>query len=120
DELKARLTRLELRAGDTILVVDNTAGRERDEATAIEQIPVLAAALTPTPGYARNRGAERGDAEWLVFIDADTDPPADLLERYFDPPPQSETVLLAGGVVDEEVPVDAPGPARYAYLRGTL
>jgi GT2 family glycosyltransferase len=55
-----------------------------------------------------------------VFIDADTDPPTDLLDRYFDPPPATGTVILAGGVIDEPVPVDGPAPARYAYLRGTL
>ncbi|MBV9310888.1 MAG: hypothetical protein JOZ73_08645, partial [Solirubrobacterales bacterium] len=59
-------------------------------------------------------------AEWLVFIDADADPRADLLERYFSPPPEPHTGLLAGGIIDEEVPHDAPAPARYAYLRRTL
>src|SRR5205807_7452099 len=82
--------------------------------------PVMWAVERPTPGFARNRGAERGSAEWLVFIDADTDPSPDLLDLYFDPVPAPRTGLIAGGVIDEEVPVGAPAPARYAYLRGTL
>jgi glycosyl transferase family 2 len=116
EELRARLKALRLRSGDTIVVVDNTPGGEPHDGP----IPVLSAAEHATPGYARNRGAARGDAEWLVFIDADTDPSPDLLDSYFDPLPAPGTVLLAGGVIDEAVPVDAPAPARYAYLRGTL
>jgi GT2 family glycosyltransferase len=117
-ELRARLARLQLGPGDTILVVDNTPGRDRRDLPG--PVAVHHAAARSTPGYARNRGAEHGTAEWLVFIDADTDPVPDLLHRYFDPPPAAETVLLAGGVIDELVPISAPAPARYAYLRRTL
>jgi GT2 family glycosyltransferase len=56
-----------------------------------------------------------------MFLDADTEPTdAGLLDRYFEPLPDPETVLLAGGIVDEPVAPDAPGPARYAHLRRTL
>lgn len=116
EALASRLARLELSSGDTLLIVNNTPARAGVPAT----VPVLAASERATPGYARNRGAERGSAEWLVFLDADTEPSTDLLNRYFDPPPAADTVLLAGGIEDEAVPADAPGPARYAYLRHTL
>lgn len=82
--------------------------------------PVLPATGGLSPGYARNRGAARGQAEWLVFFDADTAPAPDLLDRYFEPLPAASTVLLAGGVIDEPVGPEAPAAARYAYLRGTL
>lgn len=101
-----------------MLVVDNTPGAAR--LGSVAGVPILHAAERLTPGYARNRGAELGDAEWLVFLDADTEPPPDLLERYFEPAPAAATVLLAGGIFDQPVPPDAPGPARYAYLRRTL
>ena len=74
----------------------------------------------PTPAYARNRGAAEGAAEWLVFIDSDATPAPDLLDRYFDPPPEPRTGLIGGGVLDEEVPAGAPAVARYAYLRGAM
>jgi len=94
DELKARLERLRLSEGDTLVVLDNTV----------------------TPGYGRNRGAEQGSAEWLVFIDADVMPEPDLLDRYFDPPPEAKTAVIGGGVLDEPVPRDAPFVARYVHL----
>jgi GT2 family glycosyltransferase len=119
-ELRARLAKLSLRPGDTILVIDNTPDRAEDGANDGDGVRVLDAGEQTTPGYARNRGAEQGSADWIVFIDADTEPPPDLLDRYFDPLPAEETVLLAGEVIDEPVAADAPGPARYAYLRRTM
>jgi mycofactocin glycosyltransferase len=115
-ELRGRLERLELRGGDSVLVVDNTPGHDsRDGA-----VPVFSAADHPTPGFARNRGAERGKADWLVFIDADVVPSPDLLERYFEPPPAERTAILAGGVRDEQVGAGAGPVARYAYISGAM
>ena len=116
EELRDRLGRLELRQGDSLVVVDNTPGRP----TADGPVPVLAASELRTPGYARNRGSELGNADWLLFLDADVVPPPDLLERYFDPAPEARTAVLAGGVVDEPVPRGAPPAARYAHLRGLM
>jgi hypothetical protein len=113
DELRARLRVLDLRDGDSVVVADNTPGHE----PAAGPVPVLSAAGQPTPGFARNRGVEQGEAPWLVFLDADAVPSSDLLDRYFDPPPGERSALLAGGVVDEEAPPGAPAAARYAHLR---
>ena len=107
ERVRQRLSVLSLRAGDSLVVVDNTPGRGPD-------------AEVETPGYARNRGAARGDGDWLVFLDADTEPPPDLLDRYFDPPPKPETGLIGGGVIDEVVPPQASVVARYAYLRSVM
>jgi glycosyltransferase involved in cell wall biosynthesis len=115
--VRERLSVLSIRQGDSVLVVDNTPGAERAGGG---EVPVLQAADRPTPAFARNRGASRGSADWLVFCDADTQPRPDLLDRYFEPPPAPRTGLLAGGVVDEPVPPDAPVVARYAHLRGAL
>lgn len=117
DELRDRLARVRRRRGDSVVVVDNTpcASPPGDGA-----VPVVQASARRTPGYARNCGAARGDAEWLVFIDADVLPPEDLLDRYFSAPPGKATALLAGGIVDEPVPPDASAAARYTYLRGAM
>jgi mycofactocin glycosyltransferase len=118
ERVRERLSALRLRDGDSVLVVDNT---PRQEPTADDgEVPVLHAAERATPAYARNRGAARGSADWLVFCDADTRPRPDLLDRYFDPPPEPRTGLIGGGVLDEVVPPDAPAVVRYAYLRGAM
>ena len=121
EALVARLTRLPHRPDDTITLVENTPGRGGpDDATgdaAGGPVRIHRAPGRHTPGYARNRGAAGGHAEWIVFLDADTDPQPDLLDRYFDPPPAPDTGLLAGGVLDAPVPADGPPPARYAYLQ---
>ena len=113
ERVLARLAALELRAGDSVLLVDNTPGRQSADGA----IPVIHASGRETPGFARNRGTAEGSGEWILFLDADVVPPPDLLDRYFDPPPAERTGLLGGGVTDEEVPPDAPLAARYAYLR---
>jgi glycosyltransferase involved in cell wall biosynthesis len=110
--IRERLAALSLRPGDSVLVVDNTPGEPREG--------TLHAPEIPTPAYARNRGVAQGAAEWLVFCDADTQPPPDLLDRYFDPPPGPVTGLIGGGVIDEEAPAGAPAAARYTYLRGVM
>src|SRR5439155_964898 len=66
---------------------------------------------------ARNRGAERGGAEWIVFLDADARPVPDLLDRYLDPAPAESVGVLAGGIEDE--PAEG-GVARFASIAGSM
>jgi len=114
-ELRGRLDVLQLRPGDSVTVVDNTPGRPAGAPSG--RAIVLPAAERATPAYARNRGAERGGAEWIVFLDADTVPPPYLLDRYFDLDPGAGTALLGGAVVDQPAPAGAGIAARYAQLR---
>jgi mycofactocin glycosyltransferase len=119
-ELCRCLAVLRLAEADSLVVVDNTPGGAGEEVARDSGIEVVHAAGVATPGYARNRGAERGSAEWIAFIDADTVPEPDLLDRYFNPPPGDRTALLAGGVRDEPVPPGGRPAARYAHLRGLM
>jgi mycofactocin glycosyltransferase len=118
EELRERLAQLRLGPDDSLVVVDNTPGPGplSDDG----DVPVIHAAERETPGFARNRGVAGGSAEWLVFMDADTVPSPDLLDRYFEPAPLERTGLLAGGVTDEAVSPATGAAARYAYLRGTM
>src|SRR4051794_7906309 len=113
DDLIGRVVRIALRAGDTVTIVDN-----RPEGSTPPDERVVAARERRSSYYARNRGAARGSAEWIVFVDADVEPAADLLDRYFARPAGGSTAVLAGGGVDE--PMDAAErawAARYAHLR---
>jgi GT2 family glycosyltransferase len=97
--LRGRMAALALGEADTLTIVDN---REHPVASSY---------------YARNRGAERGTAEWIVFLDADVTPRPGLLDAYFDPEPAAATGLLAGGIED------GPGESvaeRYAAARGSM
>ncbi len=115
-----RMSRLHLGPWDSLVVVDNTPSHGGEARGGASGVDVVRAAGRRTPGFARNRGATRGSAEWLVFIDADAIPDAELLDRYFDPPPGARTGLIGGGVLDEPAPQSAPPVARYTYLRATM
>jgi GT2 family glycosyltransferase len=47
-------------------------------------------------------------------------PPPDLLDLYFEPPPEERTAILAGGVRDEPVGIEGGAVARYAYLSRSM
>jgi GT2 family glycosyltransferase len=101
----------------------DTATPERDTPTPGEEaamptgdaVRVLRAAGVRTPAFARNAGARAAAGEWLVFIDADTDPDPELLDAYFEPLPAETVGLLAGGVLD--APVAGTTASRYAVAR---
>ena len=120
EEVLTCLDRLRLGPKDSLVVVDNTPGHAPAAGREGEAASVMLATLVATPGYARNRGAEGGSGDWLVFIDADTVPEPDLLDRYFEPWPQERTALLAGAVRDQAVPVRGNAVARYAHIRGLM
>jgi len=107
-DLLARMRALELRDGDTLTIVDNRADA-RDQAP-----DVVAAPAQQSSYFARNRGAERGHAPWILFLDADVDPPADLVDRYFDEAPGDDAGVLAGGVRDAPLPDNPTRAELYA------
>jgi hypothetical protein len=119
-ELTGRLSELDLGPDDTLAVVDNRPDAPPRPPGAAPR--VIAAPELQTPAFARNRGAAAGRAEWLIFLDSDTAPPPDLIDRYFRPPPGPGTGLLAGGI-DDEPPRDGARPsaaARWAHLTGSM
>jgi GT2 family glycosyltransferase len=96
-EVGRRLAELRTASGDELVVVDN---RPAGGGAALPGVRTVHAAGRGSSEYARNAGAQYASAEWLVFLDADTRPVPDLLDRYFDPPPAARTAVLAGGVRD--------------------
>lgn len=106
DAARARLARLRLAEGDTAIIADNRPGGD--------------AGGRPGSYFARNRGAERGRNPWIVFLDADVEPPPDLLDRYFAEEPAERTAVLVGAVADEPVSQGAPLAPRWAAHVGLM
>jgi glycosyltransferase involved in cell wall biosynthesis len=107
--LLQRLQVIELRSGDTLTVVDNRPGSsDRGE-------HVVADPEQQSSYHARNTGAARGRAPWVLFIDADVDPSPDILDRYFEPLPDEDVGLLAGGVQDAPLTDNPTRAERYAF-----
>ncbi len=104
---------LALRPDDTLTVVDNRGLGIRDP-------DVLTAPEVRTSYYARNRGAARGKAEWLLFLDADVTPEAGLLEALFEPPPGPVVGVLAGAIVDLPAAPNAGIAVRFAALKRAM
>ena len=114
-DLLVRVTGPELRPGDSLVVVDN--GSAEPRATPPPGVRLVQAVEWRSAAHARNYGARIGAAPWIVFLDADVDPSPDLLDRYFDRPPEERTGVLAGLVVDGAAPGARDTPAlRYARL----
>jgi GT2 family glycosyltransferase len=118
DLLAERLATLSLKSGDTVAVADNRPGAEDGQRGSVR---ILGAGEWQTSYHARNRGAGTGRAPWIVFIDADVLAPPDLLDRYFETPPDERTGVLAGAIVDEAPSEEAASAAvRYAYLKKSM
>jgi GT2 family glycosyltransferase len=120
--LLVALERLEREPGDELIVADNrlAAGAPRS----VGNVSVQPAGEIRSPGAARNRGAARASAEWLLFLDADTEPEPELLRAYFDPPPKTRTAILAGAIIDvaalDGLPPARGRAARHAVARGQM
>lgn len=114
--LLERMRSLERGPADQVIVAHNRFAGKAHEHDGIRVIPARG---VPTPAFARNRGAEHADSEWLLFLDADTDPVPALLAAYFEPAPGPATAVLAGAISDA-APAQAQLVARYAAAREHL
>jgi GT2 family glycosyltransferase len=112
-DVLARARTLQLGDGDTVTIVDN-------RGAGVEDPDVLVATGVRTSYHARNAGARRGSAPWLLFLDADVYAPPHLLERMFAQEPQESTAVLAGAVIDEPVGAGAAVAPRYAELHRSM
>ncbi len=88
---------LDLRAEDSLILVDNRAADG-----AWPKLPpgaeVVRATRVSSSYYARNVGAARARTDWILFLDADCRPPRSLLDDYFAASVSERVGLLAGEV----------------------
>ena len=117
DRVVARLASLDRRPGDSVTIADNRPGAGDQEDG---DVRIVGAGELQTSYHARNAAVARGGAPWIVFLDADVEPPADLLARYFARLPGDEVGILAGAVVDGDAPPEARAAPRYAFLKSSM
>ena len=122
DELAARLLSLATADGDELIVADNRpAGLARPPGPVPASgngLRYCRASAMQSPGFARNAGARLASGDWLVFIDADTEPVPQLLQAYFEPAPEPSTALLAGAI--EDIATRQTTTARYICSRAKM
>lgn len=99
-ELVGRLRTLEIGPEDSLTVVDNSSRPVADCVRNPESLRTIGAYERRSSYYARNRGADGGHGTWLLFLDADVDPAADLIQRYLAVKPEAGTGVLVGSVRD--------------------
>jgi GT2 family glycosyltransferase len=112
-DVLSRARGLTLGDEDTVTVVDN-------RGTGVAEPDVIVADAVRSSYFARNAGARRGSAPWLLFLDADVFAPPHLLERMFAEEPGPRTAVLAGAVIDEPAGAGAPAAVRYAELNRSM
>ena len=111
-----RLHRIHRGPQDTLTVVDNRPGEEAGSACTGD---VICAPDVQSSYHARNRGAARGTAPWIVFLDADVEVDPELLTGYFANSVAPGAGLLAGEI-EPTLPPGGGRVARYGVLRGHL
>jgi colanic acid/amylovoran biosynthesis glycosyltransferase len=97
-----RLLRLHLEPGDELIVADNTPDGVFEPDPGGASMRVVRATAERSSYHARNVGAEAAAGEWLLFLDADCRPPADLIARYLREPVDPRVAILAGPIAPAE------------------
>ena len=108
------LRRLELGDGDEVIVADNGGGGAA-EGDLRDAVRLVRAADERSSYHARNAGAAAASNEWILFMDTDCIPRADLLDAYFASPVRLECGALAGQILGD--PRQRALAARYARSR---
>jgi len=88
------LRSLDIEPGDELILADNCGllGAEQPDVT------VVRADTERSPAHARNTGARAAHNAWILFVDADTHAPPDLLARFFAEPIADTVGAITGDI----------------------
>jgi len=119
------LAALKLDDDDELILADNCGaalGVRPARAAPPPPLRVIDARGERSPAHARNAGAAAaaGEAEWILFLDADTVAPPDLLDRYFAEPIGDRVGALAGGIAAAPLAPSAGIVVRYGAYKNFL
>jgi|SRR5215218_458268 len=117
ERLHAALGNLDLRAGDEVVVADNTAEGVLGTVE-VGDVRVVLATRERSSYHARNAGVGATSNEWILFLDADCTPQPGLLDAYFAEPIAGDCGVVAGQILGE--PDQTSFAARYARSRNLL
>jgi hypothetical protein len=114
----AALARLTVQPGDELILADNS----DSVAGSGGSVRVIDARGERSPAHARNSGAAGAspDSEWILFLDADTVAPPELLDRYFAEPIADDVGAVAGGIVAAPLGPSAGIVSRYGAHKNFL
>src|SRR5260370_10874147 len=99
--------------GDELILADNGGS-----VTAPGPVQVVEVTGERSPAHARNTGAGHATREWILFLDADVQPPADLLDQFFARAIEDGVGAVAGEI--RAAPAGHTLAARYGASRGFL
>jgi GT2 family glycosyltransferase len=110
----AMLRSLATQPGDELILSDNSGTAP----AAPEGVTSVRATREGSASHARNVGAGAAHNEWLLFLDSDVQPPADLLDRFFSVPIGERAGAVTGDIAG--IPDTSTLAARYGTARNFL
>jgi mycofactocin glycosyltransferase len=115
ERLRASLGRLRLAPGDELVVGDNSEGAVA-AGVFDDGVRVVPARAERSSYHARNAGAGLASRDWILFMDCDCTPSAELIDAYFAVRVPDRCAALAGPILPD--PAQRSLAARYARARG--
>jgi hypothetical protein len=102
--------------GDEGVFADNSTGGVLATADLPDGWRVVPANREGSPAHTRNAAALAASNDWFVFVDSDTRPPEDLLDRFFAQPIPDDVGVIGGRLLSDEAQDSVA--ARWADSRG--
>jgi GT2 family glycosyltransferase len=90
----ALLRSLRTSSADQLILADNCG-----VVPEAEDLTVIRVTGEQSPAHARNAGAAHARADWILFLDADTQASPDLVEMYFSAPIEDRVGVVAGEII---------------------